>query len=261
MKISRALGEARGEWLWDRAIRFGMSVFETIAIHHGNPLFLDAHMDRLSRAAAGLMDVSIDALCAEARQVVQECVPEASGVVRVYVCAGEGGPLDPVDTPGGFVIAEECEVLAGPGGGLRAVIDAAPCVPAPGGWKTGNYWQNIRALRAAHATGFSDAVLTGPDGSVISFAMGNLFALSGNRWLTPPPACGARQGVVRGWVLENFPCEESPLTTDDLRSAESVFMTNSRTGISWVSELDGRPLTPGPIPDFAARYARDVLNA
>jgi branched-chain amino acid aminotransferase len=261
VKIVAALGEARDGWPWDRAMRFGMSVFETIAIHNRQPLFLDEHLERLNRAANELMEVSAASLCAEARKVVLHGGLAGSGVARVYVGAGEGGPADPVESPSGFVLAEECDVMAGPGGGLRVMVHAAPYVAAPGGWKTGNYWQNVRALRDALRSGCAEAILTGPGGAVVSFAMGNLFAVINGNMVTPPTTCGARPGVVRQWVMQNLPCAEVPLATDDLRGAESLFMTNSRCGIVWISEMDGRPLSMGPASDLASRYARDVLNA
>ena len=35
----------------DRGFRYGMSVFETVAIHRGRAVFLEAHLERLIRAA------------------------------------------------------------------------------------------------------------------------------------------------------------------------------------------------------------------
>jgi len=225
----------------DRAFRYGMSVFETIAVAGGRPLFLAGHLDRLRRAA-------------RARGWRNPCVPDglpdsahgrderATGVFRIYLTAGPGGAGDP---PSGSVFAlfENCEVGTDfpP---LRLVSSAVPYLPGPGGWKTGNYWQNVEASVFARSTGADDALLFSPDGCLVSASMGNVFVERDGAWTTPALGTGARDGVVRAWAIKNLPAEETLLDADAVANATAGFVTNSRIGIRPVGELDGRALRP-----------------
>jgi branched-subunit amino acid aminotransferase/4-amino-4-deoxychorismate lyase len=214
-----------------------MSVFETIAVADGRPLFLKEHLERLGRAARGRGWSEV---------VVPDSLPEipqdarATGVVRVYLTAGPGGVGDPL-SGSLFALFEPCEVGAGfpP---LRVVSSASPYLPGPGGWKTGNYWQNVEALVFARSTGADDALLFNPACALVSASMGNVFVEIEGSWKTPALETGARDGVVRAWVLLNLPVEEALLDADAVADSTACFITNSRIGIRPVGELEGRAL-------------------
>jgi len=237
----------------DRAFRYGMSVFETIAVAGGRPLFLDEHLDRLRRAA-------------HARGWRKDFVPEglpdfprgqeATGVLRIYLTAGPGGAGDPLS---GSLFALFEDVGVGtefpP---LRVVSSSAPYLPGPGGWKTGNYWQNVDALGFARSTGADDALLFNPAGCLVSASMGNAFLEIGGTWKTPAIETGARDGVVREWVIKNLPVEEALLDANSVALAAACFVTNSRIGIRPVRELDGRAL-PADVAALQRLYREQVL--
>lgn len=218
----------------DRAFRYGMSVFETVAVLQGRPLFLAEHFDRLARATSD-RGWRAAVLPASAPRIA-----EATGVMRLYRTAGPGGVCDPL--AGSYVsLFEECEVgTEFPP--ARVVSSSAPYLPGPGGWKTGNYWQNADALGAARAQGADDALLFNPAGCLVSASMGNIFLEVDGGWKTPPLEAGARDGVVREWVMQNLPVEESLMDADSASRATSGFLTNSRVGIRPIAELNGRPL-------------------
>ncbi len=71
---------------------------------------------------------------------------------------------------------------------------------------------------------------------------------------------GARDGVVRNWVLDNSSAREELITVEDLARATECFVTNSRIGILPVREIDGRAL---PAQSIGRRlfdtYREDVL--
>jgi branched-subunit amino acid aminotransferase/4-amino-4-deoxychorismate lyase len=220
----------------DRAVRYGMSLFETVAIFRGRPIMSRGHLDRLARAARelGWTSPHLPDILPDAGQLASD------GVLRVYLTAGPGAPGDPL---GGSVFAlfEPCEVGTDfpP---LRAISIAAPVVPAPGGWKTGNYWQNIRALGLARSAGADEALVFNPAGALVGASMGNLFFEVEGEWMTPAREAGARDGVVREWVIGRLSVGEVLAGPDVLARATACFVTNSRVGIRPVCELDGRPL-------------------
>ena len=109
------------------------------------------------------------------------------------------------------MLEEECEVTGGPGAGESVVCSPVAHAPAPGGWKTGNYWANIRALAAARESGAREALLFDAEGILLGCACASVFVQMDGAWLTPARAVGARDGVVRQWVLSRLEVEEARL--------------------------------------------------
>ena len=241
----------------DRGFRYGMSVFETVAVVGGRALFLKEHLVRLGRAAAarGWRQVVLpDGL----PEIPRGKVAPATGVVRLYLTAGPGGALDPL-SGSLFALFEACAVGTdfSP---IRVVSPPAPYFPGPGGWKTGNYWQNVDALGFARATGADDALLYNPSGAIVSASMDNVFLQIAGRWVTPAREAGARDGVVRAWVMDRLAAEEEVPGPDDILRGTACFLTNSRVGIRRVAELDGRPLL---LEDagLQKRYREEILGS
>ena len=237
--------------LADRGFRYGMSVFETVAVVAGRPLLLEAHLERLQRAArdcgaewTGFPDFDFATI--------------GTGLVRFYLTAGPGAPCDAF-AGNAYALFDEAEVgwnLPA----LRVASSAAPYLPRPGGWKTGNYWQNIDAMGHARRAGCDEALVFNPAGMLVGAAMANVFLEIDGSWVTPALETGARDGVVRSWVLRNFGADEGILEVRDVARCKAAFLTNSRMGIRAVGELDGRPLIDA-VSDFRQKYFDDIFSA
>ncbi len=241
----------------DRAFRYGMSVFETIAVIDRRPLFLDEHLDRLAAGAAAAELFPPDSWRGFVAALFSEN-PITTGVVRIYLTGGDfdGGPSRLV------ALAETMEIPAAAG---IATLTATVVEMVPGDLpvvKTGNYWPHLRVQRSAAGRGFDDAIRATSAGRLIGGSMANLFLVRNGGLATPRPAPGVRDGVVRGWILARFGASEMTLTVDDLLAADECFFTNSRIGIQSVSSVDTRPCGP---PNVAGRiwcaYRESVLHA
>jgi branched-subunit amino acid aminotransferase/4-amino-4-deoxychorismate lyase len=226
-------GPCAGVPVEDRGFRYGMSVFETFAIWRGRAVFLEEHLDRLARAARSLgWEAAVPG--------IPDCGRDATGVVRIYVTAGPGHPGDAF-CGSVYALFEECEV-GWEFSAARVASTPALYLPRPGGWKTGNYWQNVDAMASARGAGVEDVLLFNPSGALVCAGMANVFLEVGGIWKTPSLESGARDGVVRAWVGSQMPVEETLLGPDDVARCTACFLTNSRVGVRAVSELDGRPL-------------------
>jgi branched-subunit amino acid aminotransferase/4-amino-4-deoxychorismate lyase len=222
----------------DRGFRYGMSVFETLAVHDGKILFLRQHLAALHAActAAGFRAGKADALGA------LKDLPD--GLLRIYVTAGDGTPDGPSGNYRVFAFFEPAQF---PGSeevsrGVRLTVTPTPIVPVLAGWKTGNYWQRMQALSVARENGFDETLILNIEGIVISAAMANAFFLIDGILQTAPISAGARRGVVRAWIAERTRVEERRLSLEDAKTADECFLTNSRLGVMPVSEIDGRQL-------------------
>lgn len=242
--------------LADRAFRYGMSVFETVAVRDGRCLLFDQHRERLARAASELGWPEED--FARAALLSQPPIgPAATGVVRIYLTAGPGA-LGERFAGSFYALAEDGEVGA-EFPAIRVATSAAPYLPAPGGWKTGNYWQNIQAASHARAAGAEEAILFDPSGCLLCASMANIFLEVDGRWQTPALGTGARDGAVRAWVMENFPVEETLLGASALGLAAAGFLTNSRVGVRAIAGIDGRPLE-SDVSALQRAYRTSVLG-
>jgi branched-subunit amino acid aminotransferase/4-amino-4-deoxychorismate lyase len=228
-----------------------MSVFETITVAAGRPLLLGEHLERLRRAA-GTCGLDLPPL------------PEFefsrlwTGLLRFYVTAGLGAPGDAFEG-NVYALFDQAEVgwnLSA----LRVISCAAPYLPRPGGWKSGNYWQNIEALGQAKRTACDEALLFNPAGMLVGAAMANVFLQIDGKWVTPALETGARDGAVRSWVLSHFIADEGILEIRDVARCSAAFLTNSRIGIRSVRELDGRPL-PDEAAGIQQKYFDDIFAA
>ncbi len=240
-------------WLWsegafvsahslpvtDRGFRYGMSVFETIRIADGVAGFLEAHLIRLESAALKCGFPSQGRVLADLPRLLGQIGD--TGVARVYITAGDGSPLAPIET---------CRVVVLFESRLQSLPDSYTVLSSPhahlppfGGLKTANYWSNAEALRQAILLGAQESLLFRPDGRLTGAAMANAFVKTDEGWLTPSLQCGARDGVIRAWTLGQIPARQSPITREMVASAVSLFLTSSWIGLMQVASIDGRPLT------------------
>jgi 4-amino-4-deoxychorismate lyase len=239
----------------DRGFRYGMSVFETVAVRKGRMLFLEEHVAALSTAckAAGFK--------AKTAHAINGLADLPDGLLRIYVTAGDGALAGSTSHQRTFAYFEPAEF---PGRkeitrGYRLGVTPAPFVPVLGGWKTGNYWQNVRALTLARENGFDEALIVNIERVVISATMANVFFLIEGILQTPAADIGVRQGVVRQWITGMTPVREVRLSLEDISAAEECFLTNSRLGVMPVSHIAGRPLPDRSIGEALAKLYRERI--
>lgn len=243
--------------LTDRGFRYGMSVFETIVVRRGVFLFWDAHVRRLSAAcaAAGFQ--------ADLPESLADVLPLPDGMLRIYVTAGDGSPVQPATGCRTYALFDEMTMPSEEDHrrGFAVTHSRAPVAAVLGGWKTGCYWPRVQALAGARREGFDEILVADAQGALVSAAMANVFVVRDGILQTPALGCGARDGVVRDWVRSRAAAEESLLTFDDLSAAEEIFLTNSRIGIMPVASLDGRPLASrARAAALAQLYREEILG-
>ena len=226
--------------LSDRGFRYGMSVFESIMLRAGRPVFLREHLSRLA-AACARCGFKLDARALDPLEnLLRGSVSD--GLARVYVTAGDGGVSSPAEACRIFVFAEPRTPPApdGYGRGYDLAIAKEPHRPVFGGLKTANYWANIAALNEARPK--NESLLFNADGELISACMANVFVVQNGEIKTPALSCGARNGVVREWVMQRRKVVECALTADDLAEAGGIFLTSSWIGVMPVASVEGRPM-------------------
>lgn len=231
--------------LTDRGFRYGMAFFESLAIRKGRVEFLEAHLRRLRNAARHHgWTVEETAWAAAADWLLLEGGPGPT-FARLYLTAGDGAPGGRVNAPRLFAFGEP-RSNARPDRPYHLKEGGHPYLPLPGHWKRANYWANIAAWEEAKAAGADEALLFNPRDEVVSAAMANLFVVIDGELVTPRLDSGARDGVIREWIIEHRrasgqPVAERALTRADLARATEAFLTSSWNGIVPVATLQGGP--------------------
>ncbi len=225
--------------LEDRAWRYGLGVFETLRVGGGVAEFAAEHATRLEASARMVFGTPVR-LPDDAVEGLTGLVEGGSGVLRLHLTAGDGGPSDPVTAP--RLIARFEEGPAALPSGVRAMVVETPVHLAYPGLKTAHYGPHWAAQRCAKASGCDHALMLNPRRAVFSAALANLFFLRDGRLCTPAARTGARPGVVRSWVMERAEVVE---VTDEacrpeaLAAATGLFLTSSLAGVVPVTQLGG----------------------
>ena len=221
--------------LSDRGLTLGDGVFDTALAIDGRLVFEAAHVARLA-AATQALGFFVDP--ERMGQAMRAVAGGAGGLaaVRTTVTRGSGPRgLKPPPDPHPTLFATAAPSAKGAAfAPLRlwptpiARNDTSPAARL----KTLGYLDAVLAAREAAASGFDESLFCNTRGRVACAGTGNLFALFGDRLVTPPLADGVLAGIVRAEVLElaracGVRPEEGSLSLPELLGAEAVFVTNS----------------------------------
>jgi len=235
-----------------RGLLYGDSVFETMRMHRGRILFYDDHLDRLGRALAAL---SIDpppwpdgGLETALAGLVERNGITGDARVRLTVIRRGPGRYLPESTAADWTAAAEAaDDMGWPPEGLHTGFyedgrkDYSPLSP----FKTGSSALYVLAALHARRTGLDDAFILNTHGRVAGAVSSNVFAVAGERILTPPLDEGCVDGIMRRQVIgllgkKGMTWSESPLTRQQVMDADEVFLTNAIAGIRRVGRCGGR---------------------
>ena len=258
------LEEARVPAL-DRGFLFGDSVYEVIRTREGVPFLMERHFERL-QASAGRIGISLpfdlQRMSGEIRKGL-DGAGYGDAYIRIIVSRGYGPPnIDfrmVEEGPSWVLMFRELHV-PGPEAYREGIAAAVPQVkrndrealdPAI---KSGNYLNNILALKEAVERGAQEAILLNRKGHVTEATTANIFIVERGRYLTPPLGEGILSGITRALILERAPGDgleaaEETIPLDRLLSADEVFLTSTTRDVLPITSLDGKPVgtgRPGP---------------
>jgi branched-subunit amino acid aminotransferase/4-amino-4-deoxychorismate lyase len=237
--------------LTDRGFRYGMSLFESVAVKGGGVEFWSEHLQRLMTGCIE-RDFFVDERALHAAEEVF-VFSGRDGFGRIYVTAGDGGPAADASAPRVYLFLEDRERKHVESGTLTFHDDTWH--PVFAGLKTANYWLHCDALASARRQGFDEALLFNDHAELVSACCANVFLVRDEQILTPSRGSGCRLGVAREWVCKRRKVEERRLRREDVLAADEIFFTNSWVGVMPISTLEGRPLGPRRVgPKLVAEW-------
>lgn len=250
----------------DRGLAYGDGVFETIVFDGRNLLFWSYHLARMAVGLERLKIGPVDELA-----LLEECHRVAGGaprVVKVIVTrsTGERGYKGALNRPprrivGAFNRPPKPE---GPAS-VRICEHRWPYNAALAGIKHLNRLDQVIARNEWSDPNWFDGLMLDPAGRVISGTCTNLFAVVGERLVTPRlDRCGVH-GTLRHVIMEHgarwgFPVTEMTVWPDTLRSADEVFLTNALVGALPIDRLQQWPLATGPVTGMIGQQLEALVG-
>lgn len=225
---------------------FGHGLFETIKVVAGQPVVLEEHVARLGQSAVALglvFDGKLERIRALCREVIAEN-RLVDGNLKIIVFQDGGGAGEIVLARSGLYPKETYAR------GFRLTVETVMGRPTLAAHKTLNYFENIAAKRRAAAKDFDEPVFIDAAGEVFEGATTNLFIVKSGRAYTPPTDGRILPGVTRSRVLRQLGVRalQRPISWQQLREADEVFVTNALLGAMPVAEVDGVLFDPTKNP-------------
>jgi branched-chain amino acid aminotransferase len=237
----------------DRGVLLGDGVFETMAVHNGRVLDIEAHLERLARGLDVLGFIQAVDL-AKLRGGIAHYIAaeeESCAVLRITVTRGAGprGLAPPkAPRPTIFMTLSPMPALRETPLSLRlATVTRRNEHSTLSRIKALPYLDNVLALSEARAHGADDALLLNTRGTIACATAANVFVIREGRLETPPVSDGALPGTMRALVLclakgAGLAPVENSLHVKDLAEADEVILTNSISRVMEAKDCNGLPL-------------------
>jgi branched-chain amino acid aminotransferase len=263
----------------DRGFLYGDAVYEVWRTYGGVLFGMEEHWARLGASAAGLgLKLPLDQLelLEEIRRTVTAARQETNWTgefyVRLQISRGAGPiGLDPelagpdahwVLLVKPLVDLSENELNAGLRVALARTVRRNDSRTLPPSLKTGNYLNNVLALREALAAGAQEVLMVNLAGRLTEGSVRNFWFVEGNTAWTPPLEEGLLAGVTRRILFEQvaplsgLTLREAPLTAEDLPRFSECFATSTTQDVAPVSAIGAQSFGLGP-----ATQARKLKQA
>ena len=243
--------ETAGTDLFSQSVHYGYAAIEGIRAyntHNGTRLFrAEQHYDRL-RKSCEMVGIDFDWETTALVEKTYELLEKnnlRSAYVRPLVTTGRNMYLTPAHSSSIVITAWEW----GPSLGADLITTTISSyrrpspLSAPVNAKiSGQYLLSILATTAATKNGFDEAILLDHEGYLAQASSNNLFVEKDATLFTP--ALGSifpgitRQAVIELAAIFNIEVVEKQLTLEDLKTADSAFLTGTATGIVGIASVD-----------------------
>jgi branched-chain amino acid aminotransferase len=153
--------------------------------------------------------------------------------------------------------------------GIRAKISSWQRIPAnvvPHASKaTGIYLNSMLAVNEAHRSGYDEAILLTPEGTIADGPGETIFAISGGVISTPDLSSGILHGLTRDAIItiardRGYVVRERNLIRSDLYLADEAFMCGTAAEVTPLASVDDHEIGVGPITRELQEAYLDVVR-
>ncbi|MGN0399303.1 MAG: aminotransferase class IV [Blautia sp.] len=215
----------------DEGYFFGMGAFETVAVEEGNPVLLKEHYERLFRAMDFFhLKLSEDELEEKVGKALEEPLMKIGRKVLKITVSEKN------------LLVTTRENIYGEKYYERGFTADYSCVrrneTSPFTYhKTLNYGDCLREKHLAHNRGIDEPVFLNTKDILAEGATTNVFFVKNGAIFTPSVECGILPGILREYICERNPVQETEIYPEEIEIYEEMFLTNSLLGIMPVVSL------------------------
>ena len=219
----------------DDGFSFGLGLFETILLYKGEAVFLDEHLARINQSIIDL-DLNIDKL--EKDEVYRYLETNKSEL--------EHEVLKIVLTEKNRLFIKRAYTYTDEDYKRAFSLNISKVQRNESSiftfHKTLNYADNIFEKKKSKKLGYDEPIFLNSRGLVTEGATSNIFLIIDNKIYTPKISSGLLNGIIRQYIISNYPVIETDINLEFLNKADEIFLTNSLFGIMPVSSLENKKL-------------------
>ncbi|MGE8561007.1 MAG: aminodeoxychorismate lyase [Acinetobacter sp.] len=242
--------------LLDRAFHYGDGCFTTARVQHGSIELERLHMARLHLSCEKLLLKADLSLIQKSLAVLQQQFLEVNGTLKIIISRGEGQrgysfPDHPADVWVFFYpkAVGDFQIEKIKSGVLQQALGLS--MPSLVGLKSLNRLEQVLLKNEADERGWTEALVTDVQGSVVEGVSSNCFIRLNNTWITPELRYNGVHGVMRAEILARMQqhgihCEQRFVDMEEISKFESLFFCNALSPMKVVTEFNQHTLNVQP---------------
>jgi branched-chain amino acid aminotransferase len=235
---------------FNRGLLYGDGFFETLVMMQGKIPLIYLHMQRIAFTVSLLRgELPVD-FTAEKLSASIHDLATANGLtnarIRVHFIRSGAGLYLPNQRTFDYVIQtnplDRNTFQVSSISGIGVIPDFVKPVSALSQIKSSSAQWYVLGAQLAQEKGWEEMLLLNSNGFVAEALSSNVFIVKGDKILTPPIADGGVDGVMRKFLLQNFPevMEERSLALEDILQADELWLTNAVRGLQSVTNFEGK---------------------
>lgn len=238
------------KFILDNGFNFGLGVFETILVQN-KPLFLHEHLQRLN---IGLKVLNLQ------KRIEEAYLLNILEVYKIKYCA-----LKIIVTEMNIIISTRAlsytpeQYISG----FKLKISNLKRNPYSHTVyiKSLNYTDNYLEKEKAKLDGYDEVLFTNIYEKIAEGSLSNIFFIKDKEIFTSSIDVGILDGIIRGWVINNFRVCQGHFVLEDIFNSDEVFLTNSIMGIMKVKSINGVAYNQCSIyDDIRGNYEKMIAN-
>lgn len=239
----------------NRSFRYGDGCFETMRVYNGKLLLKDLHFERLFSSLRALKFAVPATFTPDYLEGIILELGKKNGVshlgrIRLTIYRSDGGLYDLTDLYPNHIIQawplqkdsiklNELGQLIDIYSGCRKACDELANI------KSNNYLPYVMAAIYAKEKKLNDCLLLNTHDKLADSTIANVFIIKNNQITTPALTEGCVAGVTRRHLIQllhlnGIKITEKAISILELMHADEIFLTNSVSGVKWVSACGTR---------------------
>ena len=244
--------------VFDSGFLLGDGVWEGIRLHQSKLMFINEHLDRLFKSAAGIsLNISLSKknIINEIRKVLSK--NNMTDDVHIRLIISRGDKITPYQNPNAnvgpinFVIIPEYKKTDPRTYRDGIVIGRVPII-RPSENILSTHYNTLSKLNCilasieANKLGFDEGIMNDPNGNISTCNSTNLFFIKNEQVITSTGKY-CLNGITRAKAIKicnsnNILCFEKNFTFNDIQDCDEAFVTGTFAGIIPVSKIEQRNL-------------------